>query len=59
MDILSGVCQKCAACCRDNKCKDLGKDNLCKIYPNRPQECKDYPFPKGNGIPTCGYKMER
>lgn len=26
----------------DKKCEQLGDDNLCKIYDDRPEMCKDY-----------------
>lgn len=33
-------CSRCGACCMVAGCKDLGKDNLCKVYNARPAICR-------------------
>jgi len=46
-------CTRCGACCvapdiaaldkpLGLRCPHLGEDNLCRVYENRPQVCRDY-----------------
>jgi len=55
-----GRCKKCGECCKG--CKFLGKDNLCKIYDNRPWTCyKDFPLDSLDKkiwqVNRCGYRF--
>lgn len=44
-------------------CSNLGGDNRCKIYEDRPNMCRRYPDPnvlsrgKGGLLPGCGYHL--
>jgi Fe-S-cluster containining protein len=55
-----GSCKKCGQCCKG--CRHLDKDNLCKIYDNRPWACyKEFPLDKLDKeiwqVTKCGYKF--
>jgi Fe-S-cluster containining protein len=47
-------CEKCGACCRAVRCKDLN-GNLCKRYEDRPQICRVNDMAKVKGIPLNEY----
>jgi Fe-S-cluster containining protein len=51
-------CQRCGNCCRhfisDEKCPQFQEPNVCLIYNERPQFCRDYPVYDGSGqIKIC------
>ena len=51
------LCKKCGKCCKITGCNYIGEDNLCQIYENRPQACKDFPSSPFEGLPEgCGYE---
>lgn len=51
------LCKKCGKCCKITGCNYIGDDNLCQIYENRPQACKDFPASPFEGLPDgCGYE---
>lgn len=50
-------CKKCGKCCKITGCNYIGDDNLCQIYENRPQACKDFPSSPFEVLPEgCGYE---
>lgn len=51
------LCKKCGKCCKITGCNYIGEDNLCKIYENRPEVCKNFPSSPFEGLPDgCGYE---
>lgn len=51
------LCKQCGKCCKITGCNYLSEDNLCKIYENRPEVCKDFPSSPFEGLPEgCGYE---
>lgn len=44
------------------RCQNLGDDNRCRIYADRPEICREYPMADmlaagGNFLPGCGYRI--
>lgn len=52
------LCLKCAKCCREIvKCEHIDENNLCKIYDNRAEFCKNFPASPWEEVPQgCGYE---
>lgn len=51
------LCKKCGKCCKALGCRHLGSDNLCDIYENRPEICRNIPYSPWNEIPQgCGFE---
>lgn len=52
------LCLKCGKCCREIfHCPHLTSDNLCSIYENRPERCKEFPVPFIDKVPDgCGFE---
>lgn len=51
------LCKKCGKCCKITGCNYIGEDNLCQIYENRPEACKNFPSSPFEGLPEgCGYE---
>jgi len=55
-----GDCKRCGFCCTHKKCEHFEWKNgeaTCKLYPDIPQECKDYPQVPPILIEECGYRF--
>lgn len=51
------LCKQCGKCCKVLSCKHLGSDNLCKIYDERPEVCRNFPYSPFNEVPDgCGFE---
>ena len=57
-----GECRRCGQCCRG--CPNLGKDNLCRVYENRPSWLcfRDFPLDELDqrawNVKDCGYSFD-
>lgn len=50
------LCKKCGKCCKILSCKNLGENNLCSIYEDRPEVCQNFPYSPWNEVPEgCGF----
>lgn len=58
---ITGTCQKCGRCCAYYNCPALDSTSkLCKIYPNRPVVCRQWPLTNDHiALADCkGYHIE-
>lgn len=51
------LCKKCGKCCKSFNCTHLKEDNLCKVYENRSEVCKNFPCSPWQEVPEgCGFE---